>query len=173
MFLLWEFKIAGMGNKHFASGPREEMVRRATASSIQRWLLHSWILTVRETPMCWMLTQITACTLEDPDPAYEVLPHTGAFPSGPVAKTQCYQCRGHGFNFQLGNSEPTCHEAKKWKFIFQASQVALAGKNSPASAGDIRDAGSISRLGRSPGGGNGNPLQYSCLEHSIEKPGRL
>ena len=38
-------------------------------------------------------------------------------------------------------------------------------KNPLASAGDIRDAGSISRLGRCPGGGHGNPLQYSCLEN--------
>ena len=38
-------------------------------------------------------------------------------------------------------------------------------KKPPANAGDIRDAGSISGLGRSPGGGNGNLLQYSCLEN--------
>ena len=37
-------------------------------------------------------------------------------------------------------------------------------KNPPAKAGDAGDAGSIPGLGRSPGGGNGNPLQYSCLE---------
>ena len=37
-------------------------------------------------------------------------------------------------------------------------------KNSPANAGDIRDSGSIPGLGRSPGEGNGNLLQYSCLE---------
>ena len=37
-------------------------------------------------------------------------------------------------------------------------------KNLPANAGDIRDSGSICRSGRSPGGGNGNPLQYSCLD---------
>ena len=36
-------------------------------------------------------------------------------------------------------------------------------KNLPANAGDARDPGSISGLGRSPGGGHGNPLQYSCL----------
>ena len=36
-------------------------------------------------------------------------------------------------------------------------------KNLPANAGHIRDVGSISGLGRSSGGGNGNPLQYSCL----------
>ena len=37
-------------------------------------------------------------------------------------------------------------------------------KNSPVNAGDIRDAGSVPGWGRSPGEGNGNPLQYSCLE---------
>ena len=42
----------------------------------------------------------------------------------------------------------------------------LEVKNLPANAGDIRDVGSIPGLGRSTGGGNGNPLQYSCLENS-------
>ena len=45
------------------------------------------------------------------------------------------------------------------------SQVALVAKNLPANAGNIRDTGSISGLGRSPGGGHGNSLQYSCLEN--------
>ena len=38
-------------------------------------------------------------------------------------------------------------------------------KNPPANAGDIRDLGSIPGLGRSPRGGHGSPLQYSCLEN--------
>ena len=38
-------------------------------------------------------------------------------------------------------------------------------KNLPANAGDTRDMGLIPGLGRSPGEGNGNPLQYSCLEN--------
>ena len=42
-------------------------------------------------------------------------------------------------------------------------------KNPPANAGDIRDMGSIPGLGRSPGGGNGNPLQYSCLENPMDR----
>ena len=46
-----------------------------------------------------------------------------------------------------------------------ASQVALVVKNLTANAGDIRDPGWIPGLGRSPGGGHGNPLQYSCLEN--------
>ena len=48
-----------------------------------------------------------------------------------------------------------------------ASQVALVAKNLLANAGDIRDAGSIP--GRSPGGGHGNPLQYSCLENPMDR----
>ena len=42
-------------------------------------------------------------------------------------------------------------------------------KNLPANAGDVRDAGFIFGLGRSPGKGNGNPLQYSCLENPIDR----
>ena len=40
--------------------------------------------------------------------------------------------------------------------------MALVVKNPPVNAGDVRDPGSILGLGRSPGGGHGNPLQYSC-----------
>ena len=39
----------------------------------------------------------------------------------------------------------------------------------PANVGDINDAGSIPRSGRSPEGGHGNPLQYSCLENSMDR----
>jgi len=44
-------------------------------------------------------------------------------------------------------------------YQMRASQVALAVKNPPANAGDVRDAGFIPGSGRSPGRGNGNPLQ--------------
>ena len=50
-----------------------------------------------------------------------------------------------------------------------ASQVVLVVKNPPASDGDVRDAGSISGLGRSPRGGHGNPPQYSCLENPMHR----
>ena len=50
-----------------------------------------------------------------------------------------------------------------------ASQVALVVKNPPANAGDIRDLGSIPGLGGCPGGGHGNPLQYSCLEKPMDR----
>ena len=42
-------------------------------------------------------------------------------------------------------------------------------KNPPPSAGDTIDSGSILRSGRSSGGGDGNPLQYSCLENPMDK----
>ena len=48
----------------------------------------------------------------------------------------------------------------------RASQVTLVVKNLPANAGDVSDVGSTPGLGRSPAVGNGNPLQYFCLENS-------
>ena len=53
--------------------------------------------------------------------------------------------------------------------IQQNNSVALVIKNLPAKAGDVRDAGSIPGLGRSPGEGNGNPLQHSCLENPMDR----
>ena len=53
-----------------------------------------------------------------------------------------------------------------------ASQVALVVQNKKkplANARDIRDVGSIPGSGRSPGGGNGNPHQYSCLENPMDR----
>ena len=67
------------------------------------------------------------------------------------------------------------------RFIFQAgdrlshpwfqraSQVALIVKSLPAKAGDLRDTGLIPGLGKSPGGGNGNPFQHSCLENPRDR----
>ena len=50
-----------------------------------------------------------------------------------------------------------------------ASQVALVVKNLPASAGNMRDTGSVPGLGRSPAGGHDNPLQYSCLKNPMHR----
>ena len=50
-----------------------------------------------------------------------------------------------------------------------AKQVALVVKNPPANAGDARDVGLIPGSRRSPGGGNGNSLKYSCLENSMNR----
>ena len=54
-----------------------------------------------------------------------------------------------------------------WIFMF-VSQVALVVKSPPANAGDIRDTGSIPGLERSPREGHGNPLQYFCLENTMD-----
>ena len=58
------------------------------------------------------------------------------------------------------------HKPKSVKYSFPR---ALVVKNPLANAGDKRDVGSIPRLGRSPGGWPGNPLQYSCLESPMDR----
>ena len=63
----------------------------------------------------------------------------------------------------MGNTFTSSHT---WKW---ASQVALVVRNPPANAGDIRDMGLIPELGKSPGGGHGNPLQYSYLENPTDR----
>ena len=49
------------------------------------------------------------------------------------------------------------------------TQVALVIKNLPANAGDTGDSGSVPGLGRSPGEGSDNPLQYSCLGNPMDR----
>ena len=51
----------------------------------------------------------------------------------------------------------------------KASQVAPSGEELAASAGDVRDVGSVLQLGRSSGGGHGTPLKYSCLENPMDR----
>ena len=47
--------------------------------------------------------------------------------------------------------------------------MVLVVKNPPTNAGNIRDKGSVPGLGKSSGGGHGNPLQYSCLENRMDR----
>ena len=54
---------------------------------------------------------------------------------------------------------------KKYMYIPRS----LGGEESACNAGDTRDAGSVPGFGRSPGEGNGNPLQYSCLENPMDR----
>ena len=51
----------------------------------------------------------------------------------------------------------------------QLPKVVLVVKNLLVNAGNLRDMNSISWWGRSPGGGHGNPLQYSCLENPMDR----
>ena len=63
-----------------------------------------------------------------------------------------------------------CHIRFKQKSErLRASQVALVVKNAAASVGDIKHLDSIPGLGRSPGGGHGNPLQDSCLGNPMDR----
>ena len=55
--------------------------------------------------------------------------------------------------------------------VYGASQVVLVVKKLPANVGNISNSGSIPGLERSPGGGNGNLLQYSCLENCTDRGG--
>ena len=73
---------------------------------------------------------------------------------------------------------PTCYQLSRKELCLRVSKSLIdmrffpsvsVVKNSPANAGDKRDAGSILGLGRTPGGGNGNPLQYSCLENPVDR----
>ena len=64
------------------------------------------------------------------------------------------------FSLIMGTYEECC-----------VSQMVLVVKKLPANTGDIRKAGWIPELGRSPGGGPGNPLQYSCLENPMDRGG--
>ena len=63
----------------------------------------------------------------------------------------------------LATKPPPPHVKKR------ASQVVLVIKNPPTNAGDIRDLGSIPGMGRSPGEGDGNPLQFSCLRNPMDR----
>ena len=71
-----------------------------------------------------------------------------------------------GKSFQL-SVFPQRHQGRKLKEDkeFDSTMVALVIKNQPANAEDIRDAGSTPGLGRFPGGGHGNQLQYFSLEN--------
>ena len=88
---------------------------------------------------------------------------------------------GKGYPLQYSGLEnsmdcivPWGHKESDTTEQLSLCQVALVVKNLPANAGDLRDSGSIPGLERSPKGGHGNPLQYSCLENLwTEEAGRL
>ena len=63
--------------------------------------------------------------------------------------------------------EPYSSEIWGQSKFYEGFPGGLMVKNLPANAGDAGDVGSISRSGRCPGVGNGNPFQYHCLENSM------
>ena len=64
----------------------------------------------------------------------------------------------------LSETDFCCNHSNPWGF--PGGSVL---KNLAANAGDAGDMGSIPGSGRSPGEGNGNPFQYSCLENSVDR----
>ena len=87
-----------------------------------------------------------------------------------VGLTVCPKC-SHAYNIK---SIQSC--CKMWKKKIKWQYQTIMGfpggamlKNLHVNAGDTWDMGSIPGLGRSPGGGNGNPLQCSCLENSMDR----
>ena len=68
-----------------------------------------------------------------------------------------------------GKDTPWTVDVSSFLLLKHASQVALVVNNPPANVGDIRDVGSVPGLGRSPDRGRDNPLQYSCLENSMDR----
>ena len=73
------------------------------------------------------------------------------------------------FLFEVSESRPRVEDLASGRASLGFPGVALAVKSWPANAGAIRDAGSTPRSGRSPGGRHSNPLQYSCLGHSMDR----
>ena len=68
--------------------------------------------------------------------------------------------------------DPSCYLILLSPFRYEAVVPRwLVVKNPLTSEGDVRDSGLIPELGRSPGGGNGKPLQKSCLENPMDKGG--
>ena len=115
------------------------------------WRVEKWYLISSKPQLLILSTR--PCTIYTTLPTYSITllltEHTPDIPL-PVPKT------GH-FSFSpLG-------------LHMGASQVALMVKNLPASAGDLRDMGLIPESGRSPGGGNGNPFQFSCLKNPMDR----
>ena len=71
--------------------------------------------------------------------------------------------------FPLGKWKPRALAPIGFYRANRASHMALVVKNLPAQAGDVRDVGLVPEPGRSPRIGNGNPLQYSCLENPMAR----
>ena len=78
------------------------------------------------------------------------------------------QSRDSGARWDSDFSSTTSQVALPRRYLM-GTQMLLVVMNPPAGAGDARDVGSIPGLGRSPGEGNGNPLQYSCLENPMDR----
>ena len=73
------------------------------------------------------------------------------------------------YSNRLLNEFPSLQSNLHTSRVTLAFQGALVVKKSPANTGDIRDVGLSPGLGRSPGGGYSNPVQYSCLDNPMDR----
>ena len=103
------------------------------------------------------------------------IPGSGRSPEEGNSYSLQYSCLENPMDTSLAGYSPLGH--KGWDTTeatnttyWLASQVALVVKNPPANAaGDVRDSGSVPRLGWASWERNGNPLQYSCLENPMDR----
>ena len=105
------------------------------------------------------------------------IPELGRFTEVGNGNPLQYSCLGNPMDKETWQST-VCGVAKSWTCLSNytttiyniwASPMAQQVKSLPAVQADIGDLGSIPELGRSPEGGNGDPLQYSCLGNSMDK----
>ena len=105
------------------------------------------------------------------------IPELGRFTEEGNGNPLQYSCLGNPMDKETWQST-VCGVAKSWTCLSNytttiyniwASPMAQQVKSLPAVQADIGDLGSIPELGRSPEGGNGDPLQYSCLGNSMDK----
>ena len=81
-------------------------------------------------------------------------------------------CRGCVYFCSQECPEQDCPECPAFvdsSTVSEGSPGGTSGEEPRANAGDMKDVGLISGLGRSPGEGHGNPLQYSCLENPMDR----
>ena len=105
------------------------------------------------------------------------IPELGRFTEEGNGNPLQYSCLGNPMDKETWQST-VCGVAKSWTCLSNytttiyniwASPMAQQVKSLPAMQADIGHLGSIPELGRSPEGGNGDPLQYSCLGNSMDK----
>ena len=151
------------------------------------WLEPSWHGFMGERPCSLRRTlqsqeeQLTVWSWGRADMSRGLQPALSSTRTGPGLRGRWYRKSG---TFQL--SEPPgplwqevslslVHPCWGWgaslgeSLLTKGSQLALVVKNPPANTGAVRDAGSLPGLGRSPGEGIGNSLQYSCLENPMDR----
>ena len=111
----------------------------------------------------------SACNVGDPG----LIPGLGRCPGEGNGSPLQYSCLGNPMDKEAWwTADHGAAESDMTEQVIRR-QVAPAVKNWPANLGDIRHTGLTTGSGRSPGEGNGNPLQHSCLEILwTEKPGR-